>query len=311
MVKVHAQRAGAVRPHTNAIRSGGFADRSFYILVFIVATLSLLLVAYPLYFIIIASFSDSTLVSQGQVLLYPKGFSLYGYQKIFENAQIWTGYRNTIFYSVAGTALNLAVTLPAAYVLSRKNFRPRRVIMALFVFTMFFGGGLVPTYMLVKDLHLLNTPWIMIVMGALSVYNLIITRTFFESSIPDDLYEAATLDGCTHFRYFTTVVLPLSKAVIAVIMLYYLVGHWNDFFNPLLYLNKDSLQPLQIVLRNILLSNQAMAGQTGGGATGYAQRFADQIKFGVIIVSTVPVLCVYPFIQKYFEKGVMIGAVKG
>ena len=174
---------------------------------------------------------------------------------------------------------------------------------------------MIPTYMLNKDVGLLNSLLVMIIYGAVNVYNLIITRTFFETSIPDELYEAATLDGCSHFRYFGTIVLPLSKAVIAVIMLYYLVGHWNDFFNALLYINSDAYQPLQIVLRNILLLNQAMAGTTGStagaGAGAYAQQYADQIKFGVIIVSTLPVLCVYPFIQKYFEKGVMIGAVKG
>lgn len=295
----------------SAIRYTNIADKAFYVVATIIAIAAFLIVAYPMYFIIIASFSDSTLVSQGKVVLLPKNISWYGYQQIFNNAQIWIGYKNTILYSVAGTVLNLAVTLPAAYTLSRKGFRPRRIIMAVFVFTMYFSGGMVPTYMLVKSLHLLNTPWIMIIMGALSVYNLIITRTFFESSIPDELYEAAALDGCSHFRYFIMIVLPLSKAVIAVITLYYLVGHWNSFFTPLLYLNNDSLQPLQIVLRNILLSNQAMAGTSSEGASGYAQQLADQIKYGVIIVSTVPVLCAYPFIQKYFEKGVMIGAVKG
>ena len=170
---------------------------------------------------------------------------------------------------------------------------------------------MVLTYMLVKTLHLTNSPLIMIIMGAVSVYNVIITRTFFENSIPAELQEAAELDGCSHFRYFLSIVLPLSKAVISVITLYYAVGHWNDFFNALLYLNKDEYQPLQTILRNILISNQAMAGTTGAGEGSYAQQYADQIKFAVIIVSTVPVLCIYPFIQKYFEKGVMIGAVKG
>ena len=300
----------------NTIRSRSAPDILFQIVVAVICIFALICVIYPMYFIIIASFSNSTLVNQGKVLFYPKGVSLYGYQQIFQKAEIWTGYKNTILYSFFGTALNLAVTLPAAYVLSRKDFRPRKILMKLFVFTMYFNGGMVPTYMLINNLNLLNTPWIMIIIGALSVYNLIITRTFFETSIPDELYEAAILDGCSHFRYFTTIVLPLSKAVIAVIMLYYLVGHWNDFFNALLYINSDHLQPLQIILRNILLSNQAMAGTTGvgsavGGAGAYAQQYADQIKFGVIIVSTIPVLCVYPFIQKYFEKGVMIGAVKG
>lgn len=301
----------------NVIRSHSAPDILFQIVVSIIAIFSFLIVIYPMYFIVIASFSDSTLVNQGQVVLYPKGVNFYGYGQIFQKPEIWTGYLNTIIYSFFGTALNLAVTLPAAYVLSRKSFRARKIVMKLFVFTMYFNGGMIPTYMLIKDVGLLDSPLVMIICGAVNVYNLIITRTFLETSIPDELYEAATLDGCSHFRYFSTIVLPLSKAVIAVIMLYYLVGHWNDFFTALLYINSDKYQPLQIVLRNILLLNQAMAGTTGvsggggAGAGAYAQQYADQIKFGVIIVSTVPVLCVYPFIQKYFEKGVMIGAVKG
>lgn len=290
-------------------------DLSFRIVVTVITVSAFLFVLYPIYFVVIASFSDSTLVNQGQVILYPKGVSLYGYSQIFKKPEIWVGYENTIIYSFFGTIFNLIVTLPAAYVLSRKDFAARSIVMKLFVITMYFNGGMIPTYMLIKDVRLLDSPLVMIIFGAVNVYNLIITRTFFETSIPDELYEAAALDGCSHFRYFSTVVLPLSKAVIAVIMLYYLVGHWNDFFSALLYLNSDKYQPLQIVLRNILLLNQAMAGTTGAsagaGAGAYAQQFADQIKFGVIIVSTVPVLCVYPFIQKYFEKGVMIGAVKG
>ena len=290
-------------------------DLSFRIVVTVITVSAFLFVLYPIYFVVIASFSDSTLVNQGQVILYPKGVSLYGYSQIFKKPEIWVGYKNTIIYSFFGTIFNLTVTLPAAYVLSRKDFAARGIVMKLFVITMYFNGGMIPTYMLIKDVGLLDSPLVMIIFGAVNVYNLIITRTFFETSIPDELYEAAALDGCSHFRYFSTVVLPLSKAVIAVIMLYYLVGHWNDFFSALLYLNSDKYQPLQIVLRNILLLNQAMAGTTGAsagaGAGAYAQQFADQIKFGVIIVSTVPVLCVYPFIQNYFEKGVMIGAVKG
>ena len=289
----------------------GLSDRIYNICVMIIALSALLLVLYPMYFIVIASFSSSTLVNQGQVILLPKGINFYGYQKILERFEIWRGYRNTIFYTVGGTLLNLAVTLPAAYVLAQSRFRARRFIMTLFVITMYFGGGMVPTYMLVKSLHLINSPFTMVIMGAVSVYNVIITRTFFENSIPAELQEAAELDGCSHFKYFTSIVLPLSKAVILVITLYYAVGHWNDFFTALLYLNKDEYQPLQTILRNILISNQAMAGTTGAGEGAFAQEYADQIKFAVIIVSTVPVLCIYPFIQKYFEKGVMIGAVKG
>ena len=289
----------------------GLSDRIYNICVMIIALSALLLVLYPMYFIVIASFSSSTLVNQGQVILLPKGINFYGYQKILERFEIWRGYRNTIFYTVGGTLLNLAVTLPAAYVLAQSRFRARPFIMTLFVITMYFGGGMVPTYMLVKSLHLINSPFTMVIMGAVSVYNVIITRTFFENSIPAELQEAAELDGCSHFKYFTSIVLPLSKAVISVITLYYAVGHWNDFFTALLYLNKDEYQPLQTILRNILISNQAMAGTTGAGEGAFAQEYADQIKFAVIIVSTVPVLCIYPFIQKYFEKGVMIGAVKG
>ena len=298
-------------PKANKIHERSASDVSFRIVVGIITIFSFVVVLYPLYFIVIASFSDSTLVNRGEVLFYPKGISLYGYEQIFTRPDIWRGYLNTVIYSFCGTALNLAVTLPAAYTLSRRNFPARGIIMKLFVFTMCFNGGLIPTYMLINEVGLLNNPLIMIIIGAVNVYNLIITRTFFENSIPEDLYEAATLDGCSHFRYFFTIVIPLSKAVTAVIMLYYLVGHWNDFFNALLYLNSDAYQPLQIILRNLLLLNQAMAGSSGAGASAYAQQYADQIKFGVIIVSTLPVLCVYPFIQKYFEKGVMIGAVKG
>lgn len=289
----------------------GLSDKVFYICITVIAAATLLITLYPLYFIVIASISNSNMVNQGLVTLVPKGVNFYGFNKILERTDLWTGYRNTIFYTIAGTLLNLVVTLPAAYVLAQSRFKARRLIMTLFIITMYFSGGMVPTYMLVSSLRLTNTSAVMIIMGAVSVYNLIIARTFFENSIPAELHEAAELDGCSHFKYFMFIILPLSKAVISVITLYYAVGHWNDFFTALLYLNRDEYQPLQTVLRNILISNQAMAGTTGVGEGSYAQQYADQIKFAVIIVSTVPVLCIYPFIQKYFEKGVMIGAVKG
>lgn len=272
-----------------------------------------LIVAYPLYFVVIASVSDSTMVATGKVWLWPKGFSLYGYNEIFDDTRIWRGYRNTILYTTLGTFVNLLFTLPAAYALSRREFRARRFLMFVFVVTMFFSGGLIPTYLLIKGLGMTNTMWVFIFPFCVNVYNLIIVRTFFETSLPRELYEAAAIDGCGHFRFFWSVALPLSKAVISVIGLYYAVAHWNDFFTALVYVRNNELQPLQIVLRDILLSNQvfqAGAG-TGGEAGGYAQRYADQIKYGVIIVSTLPILIVYPFIQKYFEKGVMIGSVKG
>jgi putative aldouronate transport system permease protein len=270
-----------------------------------------LIIAYPLWFVVIASISNSNLVNLGKVTFWPKDIRFYGYEQILQDARIWKGYANTILYVVAGTALNMVITMPAAYALSRKDFKARNGVMFYFVFTMFFSGGLVPTYMTVSALHLISTKTILIVFVAINTYNLIIARTFIQNSIPDDLYEAAVLDGCSHFTYFMKVVLPLSKAVISVLILYYAVFHWNDYFNALIYNSKQDNAPLQIVLRDILLLNQAFASGNGGVQGGYGQSSADQVKYAVIIVSTLPILCVYPFIQKYFEKGVMIGAVKG
>ncbi|TCD54426.1 carbohydrate ABC transporter permease [Alloscardovia theropitheci] len=267
-------------------------------------------VIYPLYFIIIASFSDPALVAQGKVTLIPQGVSFRGYEKIIMDERIWTGYRNTIVYSLVGTAVNLLVTLPTAFALSRAEFKPRRIILFLFTFTMFFGGGLIPSYLLMKDLGILNSMWVFILPGAFSVYNMIIARSFFETSIPEELRDAAQVDGLSYFSYFIRIVLPLSGAIIAVIGLYYFVGHWNDYFTGLIYIRDLDKQPLQNILQMILLSNQ-----TGQGAASMSalesQNFADQIKFGVIIVSTLPLLVIYPFLQKYFNKGVMIGAIKG
>ena len=290
----------------------GVSDRVFYACIMVIAIGALIIALYPIYFIIIASVSNSNMVNQGMVTIIPRDISFYGYQKILERADLWVGYRNTILYTVAGTILNLAVTLPAAYVLAQPEFSGRKVIMTMFVITMYFSGGLAwPIRAHSSSRVRIPSSRIPRISSRIRISHSPVTRTFFESSIPKELQEAAELDGCSHFRYFGQIVLPLSKAVVSVITLYYAVGHWNDFFTALLYLNKDVYQPLQTILRNILLSNQAMAGTTGAGEGSYAQQFADQIKFAVIIVSTVPVLCIYPFIQKYFEKGVMIGAVKG
>ena len=260
--------------------------------------------------IIVASFSDPNLVSTGKVTVLPKGINFKGYLKILEDTRIWIGYRNTLLYSLLGTAVNLIVTLPAAFALSRKEFKPRRVILFFFTFTMFFGGGLIPSYLLMKQLGLLNSIWVFIIPGAFSVFNMIIARSFFEASIPEELHDAAQVDGLSYFGYFNKIVLPLSTAIIAVIGLYYFVGHWNDYFTGLIYIRDQNLQPLQNVLQNILLANQTQVGAVGMTAMD-SQNFADQIKFGVIIVSTIPLLIIYPFLQKYFNKGVMIGAVKG
>ncbi|MCM1156075.1 MAG: carbohydrate ABC transporter permease [Ruminococcus flavefaciens] len=287
------------------------ADRIFGAAVVILSILIFLIILYPLWFIVIASISNSNLVNLGQVTFWPKDIRFYGYQQIMEDSRIWKGYLNTIIYVVVGTALNMVVTMPAAYALSRRRFKARNKVMFYFVFTMFFSGGLVPTYMTISSLHLISTKTILIIFVAVNTYNLIIARTFIENSIPEDLYEAAILDGCSHFAYFTKVVIPLSKAVNSVLILYYAVYHWNDYFNALVYNNNADNAPLQIVLREILLLNQAFASGNGGVQGGYGQSSADQVKYAVIIVSTLPILCVYPFVQKYFEKGVMIGAVKG
>lgn len=292
-------------------KSANWGDRIFNAAVLIFSILIFLIIAYPLWFVVIASISNSNLVNLGEVTFWPKDIRFYGYEQIFQDARIWRGYANTILYVVAGTVLNIVVTMPAAYALSRRNFKARNAVMMYFVFTMFFNGGLVPLYMTVSSLHLISTKTILIIFVAVNTYNLIIARTFIQNSIPEELYEAAVLDGCSHFTYFMKVVVPLSKAVISVLILYYAVFHWNDYFNALIFNSKEANQPLQIVLREILLLNQAFASGSGGVQGGYGQSSADQVKYAVMIVSTLPILCVYPFIQKYFEKGVMIGAVKG
>ena len=292
-------------------KNRNWSDIIFNAVVIVLSIAVFLIILYPLWFIVIASISNSNLVNLGKVTIWPKDIRFYGFEQIMEDKRIWRGYLNTLLYVIVGTTLNMVVTMPAAYALSQRNFSTRNKIMFYFVFTMFFNGGLVPTYMTVNSLGLISTKAILILFVAVNTYNLIIARTFIESSIPEDLYEAAVLDGCSHFTYFMKVVLPLSKAVNAVLILYYAVFHWNDYFNALIYNSKQANAPLQIVLREILLLNQAFANGNGGVQGGYGQSSADQVKYAVIIVSTIPILCVYPFVQKYFEKGVMIGAVKG
>ncbi len=293
-------------------RQKSVGDRTFDIALRILLAIFVIIVVYPLYFVVLASVSDPLLVSKGQVLLWPKEMSLFGFQKVFEDTRIWIGLRNTVIYTVLGTIINMAATLPAAYALSRKDMRGRKSVMMFFVFTMFFNGGLVPTYLLMQKLHLVNTIWVFILPFAVNVYNLIIARTFFENSIPTELYESAALDGCSDFKFFVSMVMPLSKAVVSVIMLYYMVAHWNDFFTGLIYIRDQKLNPLQLVLREILIANNVFAaGGTGGSLSSYDQMYADTVKYAIIIISSLPMLIIYPFIQKYFEKGVMIGAIKG
>ena len=288
------------------------SDRIFNIINVFILMLVSLIVLYPLYFVVIASFSNPTSVNLGDVVFVPKGITFDGYKKVFSNMQIWVGYRNTIFYTVFGTLINLALTVTAGFALSRKELPGRKYIIFFFVFTMFFSGGMIPSYFLVKKLHMLNTVWALLIPGALSVYNLTIARTFFENSIPNELYEAVLIDGGNYTIFFYKILLPLSKSVIAVLALYYAVSHWNSYFNAMMYIKDESLQPLQIVLRNILISSQLSLEMIQDNQQAMAN--VDNIelmKYSAIIISTIPVLMIYPFVQKHFVKGVMIGAVKG
>ena len=294
--------------------SRSYSDKIFDIVNLLVMLVLLVIFVWPLWFVVIASFSNPNEVWMGNVVLWPKGFTLVSYETLLEYKRIWVGYGNTLFYTVVGTLVNLVMTVCGAYPLSRKDFIPRHFFMFLFMLTMYFGGGLIPTYLVVNGLGLVDTRWAMIIPGAVSIYNIIITRTYFMNSIPPSLQEAATLDGANSFQYLMRVVLPLSKPIMAVIGLYYAVGHWNDFYTALIYLYKEELMPLQSFLRDMLMSTKLTLNNLSGMDTATVElktHLAQTLKYSVIIVSTVPVLCIYPFIQKYFVKGVMVGSVKG
>lgn len=286
------------------------SDKWVDVIFLIIGIIILVITIYPLYFVVIASFSSPSAVAGGQVWVFPKSVTLEGYRRVFLDERIWLGYRNTIFYTVTGTLISLLFTLPAGYALSRKDLAGRNIITLFFVFTMYFGGGLIPTYFIVDKFHLTNTFWVIILPFSVNVYHLIITRTFFQSTIPQELLEVSKLDGCGNFRFFVSIVLPLSKAIIAVIGLYCAVGQWNQYFTSLVYVRNDELVPLQLVLREILLENKAVSG-AASVSNLELQRIGEIMKYAVIIVSTLPIMCVYPFLQKYFNKGVMIGAIKG
>ncbi len=293
-------------------------DRVFDALNVSFMVLLMLLILYPLYFTVIASFSDAYELMRGNVIFLPKGITTEAYRNVLKNDSIWSGYANTLLYASAGTIYALVITLPTAYALSRQELRGRGFFMTYFMFTMYFSGGMIPSYVLMKQLRLLNTRWAMILPAGMSVYNMIIANSFFRSSIPRELYEAARIDGANEYTTFFQVALPLSGAIIAVIALYTLVGHWNSYFSALLYLNNDDLYPLQLVLRNILLENQQLKIMESSSmdtkqleAIQRRAMMAEVMKYALIFISSLPVLLAYPFVQKYFVKGVMIGAVKG
>ena len=291
-------------------------DRIFDAVLFIILTLILLIVAYPLYWVIISSFSDPKAVSAGQVIWKPIGFTLKGYAEVFNDDSVVRGFFNAIVITVSGVLVNLAVTMPTAYALSRSKFGGKKIITAFYMVTMFFSGGLIPTYLVIRNLHMLDTYWALILPGCLGVYNMIVARTFFQSNISEELYEAAEIDGCTQGQFFFKIALPLSGAITAILVLYYGVGHWNSYFSALIYISDPEKYPLQLVLRNILITNEAALSQAATSAAARAalrekQELIDVMKYSLIIISSVPVLVLYPFIQKHFVKGVMIGSVKG
>lgn len=287
-------------------------DKIYYAVSGIIITLVMLCILYPVIFIFSASFSSGTALSSGKVILWPVDLCLDGYKAVFSHRDIVTGYVNSIFYTITGTFINVCMTLIAAYPLSRKDLIGRSGFAFFFSFTMFLAGGMIPSYLLMKDLHLLNTRWALLIPGAISVYNMMVVKNFMQSSIPGELLEAAQIDGCSDTNYFFSIVLPLAKASIAVITLYYAVAHWNSYFSALLYLNDRSKIPLQLVMREILVNNQVDASMLADPQLmAQKENVANLLKYSLIVVASVPMMMVYPFVQKYFVKGVMVGSIKG
>ena len=285
-------------------------DRVFQAAILFFSVLLMLIVAYPLYFTVIASFSKPEDVLLGRVIFWPKNISFESYQMVIAESSIWMGYGNTILYTVLGTLINLALTIMIAYPLSCKETPCRGILTFVASFTMLFSGGLIPTYLLVRQLGMYNTIWAMLLPSGITTYNMLVMKNFFQSSIPGELKEAACLDGCTDLQTLFLVVLPLSGSIIAVMVLFYAVAHWNEYFSALIYLKDRSRMPLQVILREILLQNQELAQ---GDGTGLYEKMmaAETMKYAIIIIASVPVICLYPFVQKHFVKGVMVGAIKG
>ena len=287
-------------------------DRTLYVITNFCLWFLFIIVAYPLVYMVSSSFSSGRAVTSGRVVLWPVNPTLEGYKAVFSYRNVITGFRNTFIYTTIGTLVNVAMTLMAAFPLSRKNFQGRKFFMNLFIITMFFSGGLIPSYILITQLRLINSMWAIILPGSISTYNMIITRTFLASSIPSELIEASQIDGCNDFRFFFIILLPLSKAIIAVITLYYGVGHWNAWFGAMLYLRNPNMVPLQLVLREILITFRVDATQINDPELLERLTFmADLMKYSLIVIASAPVIAIYPFVQKYFIKGVMIGSLKG
>ena len=287
-------------------------DRIFYLVIFIILTLFFLVVLYPCVFVLSASFSSGEAVQSGRVVLLPVEFNIEGYRIVFNTHTVWVGFRNSAFYTITATIINVIMTMTTAYCLSRADVPGRNGIMLLFTFTMFFNGGMIPTYILIRNLGMLNTPWALIIPGAIGVYNMIIARTFIQSSIPMELFDAAKIDGCSDIYYYIKIVLPLSKAIIAVLVLFYGVGHWNAYFNAMIYLHDRALYPLTIILREILMASQIDPSTVQDPELQMRLALAAAaIKYALIVITLIPIILIYPFVQRYFIKGVMIGSIKG
>lgn len=288
------------------------SDKVFNIVNYLLLAIITLLVLYPLYFVLSASVSDPLYVLRGEMWLLPKDINFDAYKKVFMNEDILNGFWNTIKYTAVGTAINVVMTTMAAFPLSRKDFMGRNLIMGFLVFTMFFSGGLIPSYLLIKELGMLDTFWVMVIPNAVAIWNIIIMRTFFQTTIPIELQESAMIDGCSNIQILIKIVLPLSMPVIAVMVLFYAVGHWNSYFNALIYLQDRELFPLQLILREILIQSQTDEMVKATSESFVKQQLSvEGLKYAVLVVSNIPMMLLYPFLQRYFVKGFMIGAIKG
>lgn len=285
-------------------------DKYYYLVNNIIMAFLALLIIYPLYFIVIASISSPEAVMNGEVFLYPKGLTFEAYTRLLKERKIWIGYRNTILYTFFGTLLNIVLTIPAGWALSRKELPYRKFFMWFFIITMFFGGGIIPFYLLVSRLNLIDSPLALILPSAVSVWNIFMTKAFYESNIPTELLEAAKIDGANEFKTFLSVILPISKPIIAVMVLFYAVGHWNSYFNALIFIRSEELFPLQLILRDILIVAEGTTGTGDLDTILEQQRIANLIKYSSIIVSSLPIIIFYPFIQKFFKKGFLVGSFK-
>ena len=296
--------------HRNSVRLSSI-DKLFDKINIVLMLVVCVIIVYPLYYVLIASMTEPRVVTGGKLLLWPTPFFAGGYQRIMQYPPIWVGYLNTIRYTFLGTTVAVCTTIPCAYALSRKDMFGQKPLMFVFTFTMFFQGGLIPLFLVIVGLNIYNTIWAVTLPTAVSVWNLIICRSFFQSSIPPELLAAASIDGCNDLGFFFKIVLPLSSTIITVMILFYSTALWNAFMNPLMFLSDAARMPLQVVLRNLILANQASAITADASEMEMRQKLAEQLKFGIIVVSALPLLIAYPFLQRYFAKGVMVGAIKG